>query len=324
MLVVHDAFESSDLPHGGIGTIGKYDGVHRGQRAILSTVVERAEATGTTPMVVTFEPHPSVVLRGEDPGRLTGPEQKERLLEEAGIEVLLVVRFTERFADTPAETFVREFLHRKLGLEEIYVGESFGFGRGREGNLEMLRRLGGELGFSAQGCDEVLYRGERISSTRIRRALSEGRAGDVLEMLGRPYSVVGKIVKGDRMGKRLGWPTINVAAEDQLLPGNGVYAGRVRFPAWGSLPFEAVTNVGTRPTVYENHQRVVESHILDFSNDVYGERVEVELWKRLRGEKIFPTVMDLSAQIGRDVEATREFFLARKSLEQGMSAVQNG
>lgn len=324
MLVVHDAFESSDLPHGGIGTIGKYDGVHRGQRAILSQVVERAEATGTTPMVVTFEPHPSVVLRGEDPGRLTGPEQKERLLEEAGIEVLLVVRFTERFADTPAETFVREFLHRKLGLEEIYVGESFGFGRGREGNLEMLRRLGDELGFSAHGCDEVLYRGERISSTRIRRALAEGRAGDVLEMLGRPYSVVGKIVKGDRMGKRLGWPTINVAAEDQLLPGNGVYAGRVRFPAWGSLPFEAVTNVGTRPTVYENHQRVVESHILDFSNDVYGERVEVELWKRLRGEKIFPTVMDLSAQIGRDVEATREFFLARKSLEQGMSVVQNG
>lgn len=321
MLVIRDAFDSSDLPHGGVGTIGKYDGIHRGQRAILNQVVERARATDLTPMVVTFEPHPSVVLRGEDPGRLTTAEQKEHLLEEAGIEVMLVVRFTERFADTPAETFVREFLHRKLDLQEIYVGESFGFGRGREGNLEMLQRLGTELGFVAHGCGEVLFRGERISSTRIRRALQEGRVSDAMDMLGRPYSIAGTVVQGDRMGKRLGWPTINVAPDNEMLPGNGVYAGRVLFPTWDSLPFDAVTNVGTRPTVYENHQRVVESHILDFSNDVYGEQVEVELWKRLRGEKIFPTVMDLSAQIGRDVEATREFFVARKSLEEGLAAL---
>lgn len=321
MLVVQDAFGSSDLPRGGIGTIGKYDGVHRGQQAILGRVVERAEATGLTPMVVTFEPHPSVVLRGEDPGRLTTPEQKERLLEDAGVDVMLVVRFTERFAETPAETFVRDFLYRGLDLKEIYVGESFGFGRGREGNLDLLQRLGSELGFTAHGCQEVVFRGERISSTRIRQALDEGRVTDAMEMLGRPYSIAGTVVQGDRMGKRLGWPTINVASDNEVLPGNGVYAGRVLFPSWSSPPFEAVTNIGTRPTVYENHQRVVESHILDFSNDVYGERVEVELWKRLRGEKIFPTVMDLSSQIGRDVEATREFFVARKSLQEGLAAV---
>lgn len=321
MLVVQDAFESSDLPRGGVGTIGKYDGVHRGQRAILDKVVERARLTGLTPMVVTFEPHPAVVLRGEDPGRLTTGTQKERLLEEAGIEVMLVVHFTERFADTPAEIFVREFLHEGLDLKEIYVGESFAFGRGREGNLALLKRLGDKLGFSAHGCEEVLFRGERISSTRIRTALQEGRVVDAKDMLGRPYSITGTVVRGDRMGKRLGWPTINVASEHEVLPANGVYAGRVLFPAWDSLPFEAVTNIGTRPTVYENHQRVVESHILEFSNDVYGEFVEVELWKRLRGEKIFPTVMDLSAQIGRDVEATREFFVARKSLEERLAAV---
>lgn len=319
MHVVHDAFESSDLPKGGVGTIGKYDGVHRGQRAILEQVVERARARGLAAMVVTFEPHPAAVLHGRDPGRLTTPEQKERLLAEAGVDVLLVVRFTRAFADTPAETFVRKFLHCTLGLEEIYVGRSFAFGRERQGDVALLTRLGGELGFSVHGVPEVLYQGERVSATRIRRALEEGRVEDAAAMLGRPYSVTGSVVRGDRMGKRLGWPTINVASEHDILPADGVYAGRVTFPHLPT-PFDAVTNIGTRPTVYENHQRVVESHVLDFSTDVYGKQVEVEFWKRLREERIFPTVMDLSAQIRRDVEATREYFTARRLEEQGIIA----
>jgi riboflavin kinase/FMN adenylyltransferase len=318
MLVVQDAFSTTDLPPGGIGTIGKYDGVHRGQRRILERVVERARGTGLSPVVVTFDPHPLKVLRpADDPGRLTTGEQQERLLQEAGIEVLLVVRFTADFAATPAELFVRDFLHRRLQLQEVYVGQSFTFGRGREGDLALLQRLGGELGFAVHGCTEVLHRGERISSTRIRRALREGRVEEAREMLGRPFAVTGRVVRGDRMGKRLGWPTINVAPDTEVLPGNGVYAGRATFPSM-PVPFEAVTNIGTRPTVYENHQQVVESHVLDFSADVYGERVEVEFWKRLREERIFPTVMDLSAQIGRDVEATREFFAAHRRLLEGI------
>ena len=155
---------------------------------------------------------------------------------------------------------------------------------------------------------------KRAVPSRIRRAVGEGSVAEAGEMLGRPYTLTGTIARGDRMGQKLGWPTINVLPENKLLPANGVYVSRVHFPSFPAT-FDCVTNVGTRPTVYENYQRVVESHILDFKADVYGERVELHFHKRLREERIFPTVMDLSAQIGRDVEATREHF-ARRRLEQ--------
>lgn len=314
MHVVHDAYQSSDLPRGGVAAIGNFDGLHRGQRALLDRVVERAAALGVPPMVLTFEPHPLAVLFPERaPVRLTTDAQKNRLLEEAGVAAVLVVRFTPEVAKTPAEAFVRDFLHARLGLREVYVGESFVFGRGREGDLALLRRLGAELGFAADGVAEVTYQGERISSTRIRTALSEGKVEEARDMLGRPYAIEGKVMRGDRMGQRLGWPTINVASENRLLPADGVYACRVFLPSFPAT-FDGVTNIGTRPTVYENYQRVVESHVLDFKADVYGKRVELRFYKRLREERIFPTVMDLSAQIGRDVDATRDFF-ARLALE---------
>jgi riboflavin kinase/FMN adenylyltransferase len=315
MLVVHDAYESSDLPQGGVVAIGNFDGVHRGQRAILDVVVSRARELRAAPVVVTFDPHPLSVLRPEQaPLPITTPPQKERLLAEAGIAVVLVVRFTHEFARTPARQFVREFLSGTLAAREVYVGESFSFGHRREGTLEMLRGLGQELGFMAGGVPEVMMGGERISSTRIRRAIALGHVEEAAEMLGHPFCVTGTVVRGDRMGQRLGWPTINVRAEHRLLPADGVYASRVLLPSFPAS-FDCATNIGTRPTVYENYQRVVESHILDFKSDVYGQRVELSFHKRLREERIFPTVMDLSAQIGRDVEATREYF-SRRRLEQ--------
>ena len=139
--------------------------------------------------------------------------------------------------------------------------------------------------------------------------------GEAAEMLGRPFALTGEIARGDRMGKKLGWPTINLIPDHELIPLDGVYAGRVHLPAFPAT-FDCATNIGTRPTVYENYQRVVESHILDFASDVYGERVELEFHQRLREERIFPSVMDLSAQIGRDVEATREYFAARRRLQE--------
>ena len=315
MLVVQDAYDSSDLPRGGVAAIGNFDGVHCGQRAILDRVVERARELRVAALVVTFHPHPLAVLRPEEaPLAITTPEQKERLLAAAGIAVVLVVRFTRDFARTPARQFVREFLCDRLAVGEVYVGQSFNFGYRREGNLALLQEAGREMGFTACGVDEVMLRGERISSTRIRRAIGEGRVDEAAEMLGRPFCVTGKVMRGDRMGQRLGWPTINVATDHRLLPADGVYASRVLLP---SVPatFDCATNIGTRPTVYENYQRVVESHILDFKSDVYGQRVELGFYKRLREERIFPTVMDLSAQIGRDVEATREYF-SRRRLEE--------
>jgi riboflavin kinase/FMN adenylyltransferase len=321
MIVVQDAFNASDLPRGGVGTIGNFDGVHRGQRSALDLVVARAAELGVPSVVITFDPHPVAVLRPElAPPLLTTLQQKEKLLEEAGISVVLVLRFNSELAKIPARRFVREFLHEKLDLKEIYVGSSFVFGHGREGDLSLLREMGESFGFRAFGVDEVAYAGERISSTRIRRAIAEGKVSDVMEMLGRPYSISGVIARGDRMGQRLGWPTINLVPENKLLPLDGVYASRVFFPKFPAV-FDSVTNVGTRPTVYENYQRVVESHILEFKSDVYGEKVELSFYKRLREERIFPTVMDLSAQIGRDVETTREYF-ARRRVEQESPAAE--
>jgi len=315
MLVVQDAYNSSDLPRGGVGTIGNFDGVHRGQRAILDQVTARAGKLSAPAVVITFDPHPLTVLAPESaPVPLTTPRQKEKLLEAAGVSVMLCVRFTPELAKVPAASFVREFLHEKLDLKEIYVGNGFAFGHRREGNLPLLRAMGEELGFAACGVEEVVHSGERISSTRVRRAIAEGKVSGAAEMLGRQYSISGVIVRGDRMGQRLGWPTINLQPDNKLLPGDGVYACRVYFPSYPAS-FDCVTNIGTRPTVYENYQRVVESHIFDFKADVYGQRVEISFYKRLREERIFPSVMDLSAQIGRDVEVAREYF-SRRRVEQ--------
>jgi riboflavin kinase / FMN adenylyltransferase len=324
MHVFQDAYNASDLPRGGIATIGNFDGVHRGQRAILERVVARAEELGAPSVVVTFDPHPMTVLSPERaPVALTTPKQKERLLEEAGIAVMLVVRFTAELARVPARTFVRELLRDKLGVKEIYVGSGFVFGHKREGNLALLQEMGREMGFAAAGVEEVVYAGERISSTRIRRAIGEGSVVEAAEMLGRPYSLTGVIARGDRMGQKLGWPTINLMSDNKLLPADGVYASRVFFPSYPAT-FDCVTNIGTRPTVYENYQRVVESHILDFKANVYGQRVELGFYKRLREERIFPNVMDLSAQIGRDVEATREYFFRRRLEQEAPSSGLEG
>jgi riboflavin kinase/FMN adenylyltransferase len=313
MLVIQDATSTSDLPQGGVAAIGNFDAIHLGHRVLLEQAAARAAELAVPAMVITFDPHPGAILRPElpTPIRLNTQEQKERLLEELGISILLVVRFTPELARTPAAQFVRDFLGTRLKPRALFVGSGFRFGHARQGDLALLQELGGELGFTALGVPEVLYRGERISTSRIRQSIAEGRMDEAKEMLGRPYSVTGVIVRGDRMGQKLGWPTINLAADNKLMPADGVYASRVFFPSYPAT-FDSVTNIGTRPTVYENYQRVVESHILDFSANVYKQRVELAFYKRLREERIFPTVMDLSTQIRRDVEATREFFVRQR------------
>lgn len=312
MQVIHDALKSADLPYGVVATIGNYDGLHRGQQAVVSRVVKRARATSVPAVVVSFDPHPLTVLRPDAaPPRLTTLEQKEALLAEAGVDALLLVRFNHELAKTEACEFVRRFLHQQLAVQELYVGRSFAFGHRRRGDLRLLQEMGEKLGFVADGMDEVTREGAVISSTRIRHCVAEGRAEEAMELLGRPFALAGTIVRGDRMGMRLGWPTINLQPEQDLLPLSGVYTGQAYFPSFPAT-FDCVTNVGRRPTVYESYQEVVESHILEFDSDVYGEKAEIRFFKRLREEKMFPTVMDLSAQIQRDVEATREYFAARR------------
>lgn len=308
MRVYEDSWERDDLPHGIVGTIGNFDGLHLGQQQILELVVGRAEETGLTPVVVTFEPHPLRILEPERaPRQLTTREQKVKLLEAAGIEALVEVAFTPSFARTPARRFVRELLHQRLAVEEIYVGRGFSFGHRREGDLSLLATMGRDFEFEAFGVDVVHHRGEPISSTRIRSAIASGDVAEAAEMLGRPYALSGIVVRGAQRGRTLGWPTINLHLDNELLPADGVYVGEVLL-ADGDRWRPTVVNVGKRPTFEDEMQRVVEGHILDFDGDLYGTRVTLGLRARLRREKAFADVEELKRQIGQDAERAREYF----------------
>ncbi len=308
MQVVVDALGPCELPCPAVVTVGNYDGIHRGQRIVLDRVVARARALGLPAVLVTFEPHPMAVLAPDQaPATLFTREQKSRLLDAAGVDLMAVIRFTAEFAATRAEEFVRDFLVARLGVRELYVGRQFVFGRNREGDLGLLTRLGEELGFLVCGLEEERADGEPVSSTRIRRALANGAVERAAELLGRPFSLTGVIVPGQNRGRGLGWPTTNLRPDGELLPLEGVYATRVEFEG-ARARLDSVTNVGRRPTVQGSGQRVVESHIFDFDRDVYGERIELYFHKRLRDEMLFRSVTELSAQIGRDVQHSREYF----------------
>ena len=311
MRVIEDAWNLQENVGPTVVAIGNFDGIHLGQRQILRTVVERAQQITGRSVVVTFEPHPLTILRPQRPlERLTTPEQKVALLEQVGIDLLAVVRFTEAFAATSAQAFVEAFIHQKLGAAEVYVGASFGFGRRREGDLDLLESLAGRFGFRAVGIEELRASTAVVSSTRIRAAIRAGEVGEAAALLGRSYAVAGKVVHGVGRGREHGWPTINILPDEQLLPPDGVYASQVWIPEH-ELQLEAVTNIGTRPTFPGDETRVVESHIFDFVGEVYRERVELGFVERLRGERKFPSVTELVEQIGRDATAAREF-LARE------------
>ena len=310
MRVYRDAWRSDELPRELIATVGNFDGIHTGQRRVLDLVAARARETGLRSAVVTFEPHPLSVLRPEQaPALLTTAAQKEALLAEAGIDELLVVRFTPKLSRLPARRFVRDFLVARVAVREVYVGSSFVFGRDREGDLSLLQAMGSSFGFAAFGFAEVSSGGKPVSSTRIRAAVAAGELEEAERLLGRWYSLSGIVVRGDGRGRGLGWPTANLAVDNELLPADGVYVTRLRIASLGEV-LPSVTNVGTRPTVYAEHPRLVECHVLDFDRDIYGERVELEIRCRLRAERKFSSVELLREQIGRDVEAAREYFAA--------------
>lgn len=311
MHVIRDPLRATDLPRGGVATIGNFDGVHRGHRRILETVVERARAGGRPSVAITFDPHPLSVLRPDDaPPRLQTLRQKEEAIEALGIDWLLVIPFTRDFSLTEPEEFARSFLGERLAVSQVVLGAHFAFGRGKRGDLALLRRLGPECGFVADGVEEVFHEGAPVSSTRIREALSRGRVGLASDLLGREYEIDGMVAKGERVGRKIGYPTINLAPENELFPADGVYVTRIEIRSFGRL-FDSVTNIGRRPTVYEDFSTTIETYVLDFSANVYGERVRLFFFDRLREERTFPSVMALTEQIGRDIAATRGYFRAR-------------
>jgi riboflavin kinase/FMN adenylyltransferase len=312
MQVFDDAWQLQDSLGPTVATVGNFDGIHLGQQRILETVSERARAAAAKSAVVTFEPHPLSVLRPErPPQRLTTRAQKEELIRRHGIELLVNIRFTPEFSATPARVFVEEFLCHRLGVLELYVGSTFGFGRQREGDLDFLAAMGRKLGFRPVGIDEVRVSGKVVSSTRIRKAIREGDTLAAAELLGRPYAMTGRVVHGEGRGREHGWPTINLEPDHDLLPADGVYASQVWIPERRQT-FDAVTNIGRRPTFPGENDRVVETHVFDFGREVYGNRIELSFVKRLRGERQFPSASELVEQIGRDAAAAREY-LAHES-----------
>ena len=295
-------------PGGSVVSIGVFDGVHLGHRAILSGNVSRARSSGARPTVVTFRDHPKQLLLGRAPRTLTSLEHRLELFRRAGIEHTLVLAFDERLRAMSAAQFAAEVLVRGLSARTFVLGFDSKFGNSRSGTPEELRRLG----YTVEVVEQVLVRGRAVSSTAIREAVELGDLEAAREMLGRPFSVFGEVVHGDGLGRRLGFPTANVDPHHELLPPRGVYACWARRPLRESLaPQPAVVNIGVRPTLDRggDAELRIEAHLLEFEGDLYGETLELEFVRGLRAEQRFGGLDELCAQIARDISAARAILL---------------
>lgn len=288
-------------------TIGSFDGVHRGHQAILAPLVQEAHAAGAPAVVVTFHPHPSVVLRNlQNPHYLTHPDERAELLGQLGIDAVLTLTFTRELAALSAEEFMR-LMSQHMGLRQLWAGYDFALGRNRQGDLPMLQKIGEQLGYSVRVISEVKLEGVTISSSQIRALLGEGQVDEAAKMLGRLYSLRGPVVHGDGRGRGLGIPTANLDFwQEKIVPARGVYATWVKI---GEERVQSVTNVGIRP-MFEGEPRV-EAHLLDFDADLYGKTLEVEFVEYLRPEMKFESVDKLLEQIQQDVQQAREIFAER-------------
>jgi riboflavin kinase/FMN adenylyltransferase len=313
--ILHDPLGKDDLPRGGVLSIGNFDGVHLGHQAVLRHLVERAQALDTVPVTMTFDPHPIKLLRPrEAPVLLSTLAQRLQLIARTGIEVTLVVPFTHKLARMSADDFIVQVLVERLAVQEVYIGRNFRFGVDRGGDVELLVQRGQELGFIADSAPIVAVDDEVVSSSRVRIEVNAGHVDVAWRLLGRPIYMDGSVLRGKRLGRKLGSPTLNIDAENELFPRQGVYITAVHVPSFGQV-FQSVTNIGVRPTVYESPDVTVESHLLDFTADLYGERVRLYLLQRLRDEMAFPSTVQLMAQIRRDVEVARTWF-AQHPLEE--------
>ncbi len=291
-----------NLP-GPVVTVGTFDGVHLGHRAVLEAVQENARTRGGTSVVVTFDPHPRAVIDpSHSPDILTTMREKEWRIGESGIDQLLVVKFTPSLMTLRPEAFVREYLVRRLQASVIVLGHDHGFGKDRGGNSETMKTLGRSLNFDVISMPPVLIGGAPVSSTRLRRQIAEGDLEEAGRLLGSGYFIEGCIVRGEGRGRQMGYPTANLALEDEskLLPPDGVYAAWVHLPD----PHAAVVNLGFRPT-FNGKFRCLEAHILDFEEDLYGERVGIEVTQCIRGERKFENSTALVEQIRNDRQVAR-------------------
>jgi len=308
MELVHGLVHSIN-EHATILTIGAFDGVHRGHQHLIDSAVRRAREVGCQSAVLTFDPHPDLVIHPErDRLYLTSLEERAELIERLGTDLLIVMSFTRETMGLTAQDFMSKVCGAVV-LRELWVGWDFALGRRREGDLARLRQLGAQLGYTVHPVGAfALADGTPISSTRIRSALAAGDLDSAAMLLGRPFAVEGRVTLGDQRGRTIGFPTANVAVEQlHALPADGVYVCDAEV---GGQRYGAVTNIGVRPT-FDGTQRKVEAYLLDFVDDIYGETLRLTLRHRLRGERKFDGIAALVAQITSDVAAARAWLLTQ-------------
>ena len=287
-------------------TLGVFDGLHLGHQRIMQTVVERAKSVNAVPTAITFDPHPRAVLHPESaPPLLQTLDQRLANFEVLGIEQAIVIPFDKEFAAKPAEDFLHETVHDRLHAKEVFLGKGFAFGRNRGGNIELLRKLSSELGFIADEVPEVRLRGHRISSSRIRDLLATGHVNLARRMLGRPYGVEGVIIRGNRRGHTIGFPTANLKPHNRVIPKYGVYATATLVEGtWR----RSITNIGVRPTFENDADPSIESYLFDFDGDLYGDVLRVRFLYRIRDERKFNGIDELKEQIEKDSRRALNYF----------------
>lgn len=288
-------------------TIGNFDGLHRGHQALLKLLTDKASALGVPAVVLTFEPHPREYFSAHDaPARLASLREKLLLLSSCGIDRVHVCRFNARFAAQPAAAFIEDVLIRGLRVRHVFVGDDFRFGARRTGDFAMLQRAGQAHGFGVESMPTLDVGGERASSSAVRNALAAGDLAHAAQLLGRPYSIAGKIMHGDKIGRQLGFPTINIQLKHRRPPLSGVFA--VGVEGLEDRWIAGVANVGVRPTATDSGQPRLEVHLLGWSGDCYGAHPRIHFLHKLREEIRFASLDALKTQIARDTDAARDWF----------------
>jgi riboflavin kinase/FMN adenylyltransferase len=302
MKIIHAANELKPAGRKVCLAIGFFDGVHLGHQQIIRQTIADAHQHDAVALVLTFDRHPnSIVAPDHAPALIYSLPQKLRAIESLGMDTLLLIHFDEKFSRQSGEEFIRGLAHDFDPIHSISVGADFVFGHKRGGNVALLKKLGIELGFSVHGLSAVSLDGHVVSSTRIREAIRAGNLDAASQMLGRPYTISGRVVEGDRLGQQLGFPTANLDVTELVLPPNGVYAG---FANVRGKTYRVAINIGFRPTIMSGTQQLrVEAHLLDFHGELYGEELEVEIGGKLREEKKFASVAELREQIAHDIAA---------------------
>ncbi|MDA1342917.1 MAG: bifunctional riboflavin kinase/FAD synthetase [Methyloglobulus sp.] len=317
MRLIRGIPRSQAFKNGCILTIGNFDGVHLGHKAVIDKLAERGKSLSLPIVILIFEPQPlEYFLRDKAPPRLTRLREKVTQFAKLPVDDLVIVRFNKQLADYDAEQFIDEILVERLNVKHLVIGDDFRFGKARQGDFALLKEKGEVRGFTAEDTGSLLVNDQRISSTLIRNALSKGDLEQAEAMLGHRYSICGRVIHGDKRGRTIGYPTANIGMARKNLPISGVFA--VTMTGIDGLEIEGIANIGVRPTVDGSNKVVLETHLFDFDRDIYGNKVTVHFKQKIRAERRFRTVDELKEQIVADVAEAKNIFAAQTIEDNGL------